>query len=58
MDVSGQSSNVAAELVEEEVEWNRVEPVIRYFVPKGVRISLDSFRPNVQKKQLRLEFAV
>lgn len=52
LDVSGQSSNVAANLVTEEEEWKRVEPVIRYFVPKGVRISLDSFRPNVQKKAI------
>ncbi|GBF43653.1 dihydropteroate synthase [Leptospira ellinghausenii] len=52
LDVSGQSSNIAASLVTEEEEWNRVEPVIRYFVPKGVRISLDSFRPEVQKKAI------
>jgi dihydropteroate synthase len=52
LDVSGQSSNVSANLVTEEEEWKRVEPVIRYFVPKGVRISLDSFRPNVQKKAI------
>ncbi|TGL51627.1 dihydropteroate synthase [Leptospira kemamanensis] len=52
LDVSGQSSNIAANLVTEDEEWNRVEPVIRYFVPKGVRISLDSFRPNVQKKAI------
>lgn len=52
LDVSGQSSNISANLVTEEEEWNRVEPVIRYFVPKGVRISLDSFRPNVQKKAI------
>ncbi|XDD42578.1 dihydropteroate synthase [Leptospira sp. WS60.C2] len=52
LDVSGQSSNVEASLVSEEEEWNRVEPVIRYFVPKGVRISLDSFRPAVQKKAI------
>lgn len=50
LDVSGQSSNIEATLVSEEEEWNRVEPVIRHFVPKGVRISLDSFRPEVQKK--------
>ncbi|TGL74981.1 dihydropteroate synthase [Leptospira jelokensis] len=52
LDVSGQSSNIDAKLVTEEEEWNRVEPVIRYFVPKGIRISLDSFRPNVQKKAI------
>ncbi|MGE8721123.1 dihydropteroate synthase [Leptospira terpstrae] len=50
LDVSGQSSNIEATLVTEEEEWRRVEPVIRHFVPKGVRISLDSFRPAVQKK--------
>ncbi|TGL86816.1 dihydropteroate synthase [Leptospira congkakensis] len=50
LDVSGQSSNINASLVSEEEEWKRVEPVIRHFVPKGVRISLDSFRPSVQKK--------
>lgn len=50
LDVSGQSSNINASLVSEEEEWQRVEPVIRYFVPQGVRISLDSFRPSVQQK--------
>ncbi|PJZ47106.1 dihydropteroate synthase [Leptospira brenneri] len=50
LDVSGQSSNIEATLVSEEEEWKRVEPVIRHFVPKGVRISLDSFRPEVQRK--------
>lgn len=50
LDVSGQSSNINANLVSEEEEWKRVEPVIRHFVPKGVRISLDSFRPEVQRK--------
>lgn len=50
LDVSGQSSNIGATLVSEAEEWKRVEPVIHYFVPKGVRISLDSFRPEVQKK--------
>lgn len=50
LDVSGQSSNINAALVSEEEEWKRVEPVIRHFVPKGIRISLDSFRPTVQKK--------
>ncbi|EOQ88796.1 dihydropteroate synthase [Leptospira yanagawae serovar Saopaulo str. Sao Paulo = ATCC 700523] len=52
LDISGQSSNIEAKFVTEEEEWNRVEPVIRYFVPKGIRISLDSFRPNVQKKAI------
>lgn len=50
LDISGQSSNINASLVSEEEEWQRVEPVIRYFVPQGVRISLDSFRPSVQQK--------
>ncbi|EOQ95739.1 dihydropteroate synthase [Leptospira wolbachii serovar Codice str. CDC] len=52
LDVSGQSSNIDATLVSEEEEWRRVEPVIRHFVPQGVRISLDSFRPAVQKKAI------
>lgn len=56
LDVSGQSSNIEATLVTEEEEWQRVEPVIRHFVPKGVRISLDSFRPAVQKRELKRVF--
>ncbi|MDF3818462.1 dihydropteroate synthase [Leptospira sp. 96542] len=52
LDISGQSSNISAKLVSEAEEWNRIEPVIRHFVPLGVRLSVDSFRPYVQKKAL------
>lgn len=52
LDISGQSSNVKATLVSEELEWERIESVLSHFVPLGIPTSIDSFRPNVQAKAL------
>lgn len=53
IDLSGQSSNSKASLVSEEEEWQRVSPVIIHFVKRGIRLSLDSFRPSVQLAGLK-----
>lgn len=52
LEVSGQSSNIDAKLVSEELEWQRVSDPIQYFVKSGVRLSLDSFRASVQMRAL------
>jgi dihydropteroate synthase len=49
LEVSGQSSNTEATLISDDEEWARVSPVISHFVKLGIRISLDSFKPSVQK---------
>jgi dihydropteroate synthase len=56
IEVSGQSSNVKANLVSESEEWERIASVLPVLKELHARISIDSFRPNVQKKAL--EFGV
>ncbi|WP_246047215.1 dihydropteroate synthase [Leptospira ognonensis] len=52
IEISGQSSNVQAQLITEEEEWNRIRSILPFLSKQNIRISLDSFRPAVQKKGL------
>lgn len=56
IEVSGQSSNMQAQLITEEEEWNRIHSILPFLSQQKIRISLDSFRPAVQLKGL--EFGV
>jgi dihydropteroate synthase len=56
IEVSGQSSNVSAFLVEETEEWHRISSVLPLLKKEKAKISIDSFRPSVQK--LALEYGV
>ncbi len=50
IEISGQSSNVKAQLVGEAEEWNRISSVISYLKENKLKISVDSFLPVVQQK--------
>lgn len=52
IEVSGQSSNVKAELVSEEEEWRRIAEILPFLHNAKAKISIDSFRPLVQEKAL------
>ncbi len=53
IEVSGQSSNVHATLVSETEEWNRIFSIIPFIKDRDLKISVDSFRPIVQKQALK-----
>ncbi|MDV6234063.1 dihydropteroate synthase [Leptospira ellisii] len=52
VDAGAQSSNVQAALVGPDVEWRRLNEVIPDLVKKGIRVSVDSFQPDVIRKSL------
>ncbi|UOG60571.1 dihydropteroate synthase [Leptospira noguchii] len=47
IDIGAQSSNIQASLIGPEVEWARMKNLIPDLIAKGVRISVDSFQPQV-----------
>ena len=50
IDIGAQSSNVDAEIISDELEWNRLEPVIDYLQKKSYPISVDTYKPSVIQK--------
>lgn len=47
IDIGAQSSNIQASLIGSEIEWVRMKNLIPDLVAKGVRVSVDSFQPQV-----------
>ncbi|EMO25897.1 pterin-binding enzyme [Leptospira interrogans serovar Bataviae str. HAI135] len=47
IDIGAQSSNIQASLIGPEVEWARMKNLIPDLIAQGVRISVDSFQPQV-----------
>ncbi|EMJ98111.1 dihydropteroate synthase [Leptospira alstonii] len=52
VDIGAQSSNIQANPVSPEIEWVRMKNLIPDLVANGVRISVDSFQPEVIAKSL------
>ncbi|RHX82328.1 dihydropteroate synthase [Leptospira yasudae] len=52
IDIGGQSSNIQAGLVGPEIEWGRMKNLIPDLIAKGVRVSVDSFQPEVIARSL------
>lgn len=54
VDLGAQSSNIQAGLVGPEIEWVRMKNLIPDLIAKGVRVSVDSFQPEVIAKSLAI----
>lgn len=52
IDIGAQSSNIKAEPISEEIEWNRMKEIISELKKEKVAISVDTFRPYVIRKAL------
>lgn len=52
IDIGAQSSNVQSGLVGPEIEWARMHALIPRWIEKKMRISVDSFQPEVIRKSL------
>lgn len=52
IDIGAQSSNTAAGLVDPDLEWARMESLIRALKKEGIPISIDSFKPSVIRRAL------
>jgi dihydropteroate synthase len=52
LDVGGQGSTDIAEVVDEAVEWARLEPVLAAVTTLGVEVSVDTWRPQVARRAL------
>ncbi|AOP32451.1 dihydropteroate synthase [Leptospira tipperaryensis] len=52
VDIGAQSSNVQSGLVGPEIEWVRMKELIPKLVEDKVRVSVDSFQPEVIRKSL------
>lgn len=52
IDIGAQSSNIKAEPISEETEWDRMKEIIFQLKKEKVAISIDTFRPHVIRKAL------
>lgn len=52
IDIGAQSSNVQSGLIGPEIEWTRMHALIPKWIEKKMRISVDSFQPEVIRKSL------
>ncbi|PKA17684.1 dihydropteroate synthase [Leptospira haakeii] len=52
IDIGAQSSNIKAEPISEQVEWDRMKEIISELKKEKVKISIDTFRPYVIRKAL------
>lgn len=53
VDVGGESTRPGAAEVSAEEEWQRIEPVIRGLVAQGVKVSVDTYKPEVAARALQ-----
>lgn len=54
LDIGGESTHPDAPAVVAEVEWGRIEPVLRAALGLGVPVSVDTRRPAVMRRALEL----
>jgi dihydropteroate synthase len=54
VDVGGESTRPGATPVEEDVELRRVLPVVEGLVASGVRVSIDTYKPDVARAALAM----
>lgn len=54
LDVGGQGSTGVADVVDPDVEWARLEPVLRAVTGLGVDVSVDSWKPSVARRALEI----
>ena len=52
IDIGAQSSNINAKLISEEEEWNRISPICKTLKSKNIKISVDTFKPNVIRNSI------
>ncbi len=52
IDIGAQSSNVQASMVPAELEWERIEGLIKNLKRENISVSIDSFKPYVIQKAL------
>ncbi len=53
IDIGAQSSNINAKIISDEEEWNRILPICKVLKSKNIRISIDTFKPNVIRKSIQ-----
>lgn len=53
LDLGAESSNPKGAAVSAQVELERLLPVVRYFVPRGVKLSVDTYKPEVMQAVLK-----
>lgn len=54
LDVGAESTRPGAEPVSAQVEWERLEPVLRELVGWGVPISVDTYKPDIMRRALAM----
>jgi dihydropteroate synthase len=52
IDIGAQSSNINAKLITDEEEWNRISPICKTLKSRNIKISIDTFKPNVIRKSI------
>ena len=52
LDLGAESSNPKGQAVSAQVEWERLAPVIHHFVARGVKLSVDTHKPEVMTRAL------
>lgn len=52
VDIGAQSSNIHSGLVGPQIEWDRMKDLIPELIQKGIRVSIDTFQPEVIAKAL------
>nr|WP_125169708.1 dihydropteroate synthase [Leptospira saintgironsiae] len=55
IDIGAQSSNIKAEPISEDIEWDRMKEIISELKKEKVAISIDTFRPYVIRKALEAD---
>ncbi len=54
IDIGGESTRPSSLPVPASEEWNRIEKPIRFFLDKGFIVSVDSYKPEIQKRALEM----
>jgi len=54
IDIGAESTHPDSERISSEVEIERIEPVVKALKSKGVKISIDTYKPEVMEKALEL----
>lgn len=50
IELSAQSSNPDAEQIDPGLEWERIAPVLHHCLDRGVKVSVDTYRPYVMRR--------
>jgi dihydropteroate synthase len=54
IDIGGESTRPGSDPISFEEEWNRIEKPLKLFIDEGFIVSVDSYKPQTQRKALEL----